>query len=84
MDSKLGIWLKVLIIGFLIGIGGVWVGFTLVQTIFIGGIIGALIGYFEDKIRDKIEPIKWGHGGDIEELESELEEVKKEILKLKK
>lgn len=83
MDSKLWIWLEMLIIGFLIGIGATWVGFTITQAIFIAGIVGALIGYFEDKIRDKIEPIKWGHGGDIEELESELDEVKKEIHKLK-
>jgi len=83
MNPKLRIWFEVPIIGFLVGIGGVWVGFTITQAIFIAGIIGALIVYFEDKIKDKIEPIKWGHGGDIEELESELDEVKKEIHKLK-
>lgn len=49
MDSKLGIWVKIIIIGFLIGIGGVWVGFTIAQTIFIGTIVCALVGYFEGK-----------------------------------
>lgn len=81
MNFKLQtVWLAVLVIGFLIGFVGVWVGFKIEQAIFIAMIVGALVGYFHDKI----EPLKWGHGGSIEELESELDELKEEIHKLKK